>query len=222
MELSFEIFISIGTILMIIVMLFCGKYYHIKVWKRIVTALFFTVAGVIGVKIMAFIEMGRWNGRSFFGAVLFTPILMVLFSYFIKETPSDILDICAPAEAIMLALMKVDCAIQGCCYGKVIRIDSDGNLIRFPSQVVECLTAILIFIILIMLIYRKKQRGALYYWYMILYGIVRFILNWLRETKPFLLGLPPGNFWALITFIAGGTLMIIHLTRKGNKSSIKL
>lgn len=212
--MPFEIFLSVGTILMIVIMLFCGKYYQVAVWKRVLTAIIFTVAGVIGVKIMAYVEMGRWGGRSFFGAVLFTPIIMIFYAYILKEKPTDILDLCAPSEAIMLALMKVDCTIVGCCFGRIIGIDSHGIMIRFPSQITECITAVIICIILILMIYKGKQRGTIYCWYMILYGIVRFFLNWMRETSPFIWILPAGNFWALITLGLGLFFLYYYRNRK--------
>ena len=118
--------------------------YITALWKRIVTAVVFTLAGVLSVEIMAFIEKGSWGSRSFFGAVFFAPLFMAAFALVIREKPSDILDLCAPSEAAMLALMKVKCYMDGCCYGRLLGVDEHGLDILFPSQIVECIAAIII------------------------------------------------------------------------------
>ena len=67
----------------------------------------------------------------------------------------------------------------------------------------------------------KKQKGCIYYWYMILYGISRFILNLFRETTPFIWILPAGNFWALISTILGIALLLISKRKTKAHSKVK-
>lgn len=217
--MPWQVFVSLGTALMILVMLFCGKYYSIKVWKRIVTAVVFTLAGVLSVEIMAFIEKGSWGSRSFFGAVFFAPLFMAAFALVIREKPSDILDLCAPSEAAMLALMKVKCYMDGCCYGRLLGVDEHGLDILFPSQIVECIAAIIICFALIWMIHRDKRKGTIYIWYMIIYGITRFVLNWFRATSPFIWVLPAGNFWALISLLVGLALLLVYNHRENKRES---
>lgn len=213
--MSWKLFVGLGTALMVLVMLFCGKYYHMKVWKRILTAVVFTFAGVLSVMLMALIEKGTWGNRSFFGAVFFAPILMIVYAFIAREKPSDVLDICGPSEAAMLVLMKINCSIEGCCFGYLIGTDEKGLEIHFPSQIVECIAAALICIALIWMIHKGKNKGTIYIWYMIIYGFTRFVLNWFRATKPFIWILPAGNFWALISFITGLILLFIYKRLNG-------
>lgn len=61
-----------------------------------------------------------------------------------------------------------------------------------------------------MIIMRKqKNRGRIYPWFMVLYGITRFGWNLLRETKPFVWVLPAGNFWSLIAIVIGVLWLLI-------------
>lgn len=208
--MSWQLFVALGTALMIAVMLFCGKYYNIKSWKRVLTAIVFTFIGVLSVMIMAFIENGTWGNRSWFGAVFFAPIFMVVYALIVHEKPSNILDLCAPSEAAMLVLMKIKCHMDGCCYGYRMWVDNHGLDVLFPSQIVECINAVLICAALIWLIHNDKIRGTAYIWYMIIYGISRFILNWFRATKPFIWILPAGNFWGLISFALGIIVLLVY------------
>ena len=211
--MSFEIFLTIGTLLMVAVMLYAGRIYKVQVWKRIASAVLLTAAGVIGAKLMAFIESGSFSGRSFFGALFFAPLIMVPAAKLLKIDISDMLDLCAPCECIMLAFLKVDCFIEGCCKGRVLYITETGEKVRFPSQIVECLFAVLLMLILLRIMVKKKNRGVIYPMYMLLYGFTRFILNLLRETEPFIWILPAGNFWSIISMISGIVWMSVYEER---------
>lgn len=220
MELS--IFLAIGTIAMLAVMLIVCGCYKIAVWKTIISSVLLTLSGLLGARLMFFIESGRWGGVSFFGAVFFAPIIMLFVGYALRVPVKSLLDMCAPAECIMLALLKVKCYIDGCCDGRLLCVLEDGTAIRFESQIVELINAFIIMIVLIFMIYKGKATGRIYIWYMIIYGVSRFILNWFRDTKPFIIGLPAGNFWSLVSIIIGVVLLtLLSKIERKSESSIK-
>ena len=207
--MDLKLFLLLGTFLMMAVMLFANRWMHLPVWKILTASVILTLAGVAGARIMARIEMGVWGGISYYGAVFFAPLLMIGVSFLLRVRPSQMLDLCAPSECVMLALLKVNCYLNGCCFGKVIGISKEGDIIRFPSQIVESVTALLLMAVLLSLIRGGKQNGRIYCWYLLLYGAVRFVLNLMRETEPFLLGMPAGNFWSLVSNAAGGILLAL-------------
>lgn len=199
----------IGTVLMLCVHLFCSRWYSLPRRKVVLNAPVLTVCGVASVKLMFFIESGRWSGLSFFGAVLFVPLLYLLVSKLMKERYSDLLDISAPSICVMLALMKVQCVVTGCCKGKVLYETTAGEVVRFSSQISEMITALLLMVLLMVIMRNEKNHGKIYPWFMVLYGITRFGWNLLRETKPFVWVLPAGNFWSLIAIAIGVLWMLI-------------
>lgn len=204
--------IELGTVSMFFLMLLRRKNYpQIKIWKLAVISVLLTISGVIGTMLMYFIETGSFGGTSFFGAILFVPIIIIP-AILLKVSYGTLMDLCAPAESLMLAFMKVDCLISGCCIGKYL---SKFNF-QFPSQIVEMLTTILIMIALVKLEKNPKHKHTIYAWYLILYGITRFILNWFRYgVKPFVWILPAGNFWSLIAIAIGILwLMIVKIRTK--------
>ena len=207
------VMISLGTILMVLVIGFSGKKFNVSMVKRIILAIVLTVMGVLGTKLMTFIENGDFSGLSFFGAVLFTPFLMIPVALLLKIRISDCLDLCAPAECAMLFIMKIDCQIHGCCFGKVVAIVK-VHPVRFPSQLVESATAVVVLCILLILLYKSNQHGLIYPWYLLIYGVVRFALNLFRETTPFIWNIPAGNFWALICVITGSLILLLVNIRR--------
>ena len=105
----------------------------------------------------------------------------------------------------MLALMKVKCYMDGCCYGKVLSL-VDLRPRRFPSQIVECVTGLILTVVMLLLIRSGKHTGKVY-------GVVRFMLNLLRDTKPWIGPLPAGNFWSLVA-ITIGTVGMVMIRKK--------
>lgn len=207
---------TIGIALMFLIILTIRGEYDVPVWKALAIAITGAAAGYLGTSAMSFIESGDWTGRSFFGALFFAPIIMIPIAYALKLDPKNVLDICAPCELTMLVLLKLKCKIDGCCYGRII-IDNDEGVVRFPSQIVEAVVALILVVLLIILIRKRKVRDLAYPWYMVLYGITRFILNLLRETTPFVWILPAGNLWAILSVIIGAIWIIIY-KRKPKKS----
>lgn len=189
-----------GTVGMFLLMLLRrNRFPQIKVWKYPLISIFLTIAGVAGTMLLFFVETGRFGGTSFYGAVLFVPLLM-LPAMLLRISFRDLMDLCAPAECLMLTIMKIDCLTSGCCIGRYL----PSLRFQFPSQIVEMITAFFIMLILLHLETKGNFRGKLYAWYMIIYGTARFALNWLRYgLTPFVLGLPAGNFWSVVAVVIG-------------------
>lgn len=200
---------------MLVPILLQARWYNIPWWKGVVTAVLLTISGTIGTYLLFFVENHWIGGTSFYGAVFIVPVLFLLIFRLIRVPYGALTDLCAPAECIMLAIMKIQCLLGGCCGGKTICFSS-GVQIQFPSQIVELVNALAIFAILFWLSRKKQYRGSLYGWYMVLYGITRFVLNFLRaDTSVFAMGLSAGAFWSVWAVLIGaGVLLVWHFRRK--------
>ena len=216
------LFLGVGTLAMFFAMFLCRKKYQIPVWKTVCLCILLTAIGLLGTKIMAFIESGSFAGRSFFGAVFLIPVLMSVLALAFREKISAVLDMTAPSVCVMLALMKVKCLIDGCCGGKVIYHNSQFQPVFFPSQAVEAAVALCIAILLIILILKGKFVGEIYPVFMIGYGITRFGLNFFRYAyRPIFIGLAVGNIWALVSIAVGVIWIAVSVVRKKKKGACK-
>lgn len=222
MPTDFVISLVVGTIAMAAVMLLPRRWRAgLPMWKTLLSAAVLTVLGVLGAKLMFLIESGFWAGTSFYGAMFFPPLFMVLLALLLRVPPLALLDLCAPAECVMLALLKMLCLKNGCCGGRLLLTTASGSEIYFPSQIVELLTALVLMVVLLRFIRKGTWQGRIYPIYMLLYGITRFILNLLRDTKPFLLGLPAGNFWSLVAIVIALIWLRLAYPQKGVAESEK-
>lgn len=192
--------------------------HEISLVKAIITPIMLTISGVVGTMLLYFIETGKWGGISFYGSVFFIPLCMIPYSLIIKEKIVKILDFSVPQICIMLAAMKVNCLTSGCCYGIELFTKNDGTIVRFPSQFIEMIVALGIMIIFIYLVNTGKYTGRHYALFFVLYGIIRFALNFLRgDLSAFISILPAGHFWSIIAMIIG-TVWLFIADRKKPKS----
>lgn len=169
-------------------------------------------SGVIGTKLLYFIENGEFGGSSLFGSILFIPIL-ILPALLMRLSYRDIVNLCAPAVGLMLAVMKCECCFKGCCFGKYL----PAFKFQFPSQIVE--TAVTLFITIALLVLEKyKSKESLYGWLLVFYGITRLLLNGFRYgLHPFIWGLSIGHCWAMVSCIIGITWIILARIVKRKK-----
>ena len=195
--------IALGAVAMFTVMLLRRKQYpHVAFWKLPIICVMLTICGVLGTILLFFIENGSFAGTSFFGAVLLVPILMLPL-LLLRIPYGTLMDICATAECAMLAVMKLDCLAGGCCYGKLL-YNQDGIVIRFPSQIVEMITIIIIMFVLFRLDKKETNKNKLYPYYLILYGATRAVLNYFRGgISPLVWIIPNGTFWGLFSILLG-------------------
>lgn len=206
--------IGLGAVAMFLSMLLRKKQFpQVAIWKMVLLTLWLTITGVLGTMILAYIEMGKFGGTSFYGAVFLVPIL-ILPAMLMRITYKDILNLCAPAECAMLLVMRFDCLDKGCCFGRYL----PALEFQFPSQIAEMVVAITIMITLIQM-HRKDRQVQLYPWYMILYGVCRFILQGFRYggTDPWVLGLSQGHLWSLVS-MAIGTVWLLLSRRRTSQS----
>lgn len=202
MALNKILMISLGAVAMLIYTLLRRKQFpEVAVWKIPVLMVILTVAGVAGTLLLGYIENGVFGPTSFYGAVLFVPVL-ILPALLVKVKYNTLMDICAGAECAMLAIMKIDCHLDGCCYGKQVQFL--GFDFQFPSAIAEMINSIGLAILMVTVFY-KFRRGSQYPIYMITYGATRFCLNLLRYVEPgqYILGIPQGLFWSILSMAIG-------------------
>lgn len=215
--ISFDLFLILllCVALMYFMMSMQAKWYEIKKWKTILIAGALAITGVIGSEIWFFVENGNWGGRSFYGAIVFSPLVFWPVSKLLKIKYAEALDFVAPSGCLALALIKIQCLRDNCCVGKELYQNENFIFVRFPSQIVEMIAFLVISAILFYMASKPKFRGKIFPWFLVTYGFARFFLDFLRETVPsYFFGLSAGSFWSLCSFAIGITVLILMRTKK--------
>lgn len=173
-------------------------------------------------------DMSNFTGFSWYGAVFFMPLAILLIFWFIKyilklNTLYYIHNLAAPL-ALMNGMMKVGCTLYGCCQGPVfehgIYNAMYGNR-RFPIQPIE---VILNFAVCAFLLWFEGRPGKIKYvypTYMVTYSVGRFFCEFGRQNKPVAGFLTGGMIYAL-TAIVIGVIWIILAKNYEKRQAYKL
>lgn len=187
-----------------------NRIYRVPKWKLLICVAGMIASGAFGVYFLSYVERGYWGGMSFFGCIFLSTPVMLIISKVLKLATDKVMDICGPVCATFLVLSKVNCKLQGCCFGYLRGYAEDGTCIRFPSAIVEGINGLVIGVLLLLMQRNPKNRGCIAPAFLLMFGVTRFILNFFRHgltTFRIFYGtdvfLPSGHLWAAICIIWG-------------------
>ena len=102
-----------------------------------------------------------------YGIPMLLPLFFLIYCVLFRDQFKTIMDLLAPGVYSVMTFVKLGCVFNGCCYGApdengIMNVDSGFR--RFPVQLYDMLTSIIIVVICIILIYtlRKKHTGFIY------------------------------------------------------------
>lgn len=129
----------------------------------------------------------------FFFLAILCLFITLLFLY---DALFSNLDYSTPAGIIMLACIRCGCFMRGCCHG--ITIWAASNPLIFPTQLMECTLNLFLLDYILKLERSHKFDKARYIIFMGTYGIIRFFIEFLRDTPKNLCLLSNGQWFSII------------------------
>jgi len=182
-----------------------------------------------------------WKGGvSFYGAFIGCAIGVLIGIYRYKIPVWSAGDVATPSLALAHAIGRLGCTSAGCCYGKPVPIDGPLNpgihfmdkfpyfyvvfppgatappfVPLYPTQIMEFIGNLIIFIILILSFPRRPFKGFVFSLYLILYGMERFSLEFFRGVTPPIgsIGLTWNQVVSILLVITGISLFTILALR---------
>lgn len=209
MYLSIKLFSSVSAYL--IGFLICLIVYPIIFKKRgfkyidgFIIVFLQVIFAFIFAAIFASIESGvtRYIGVSYYGTIFTLFIIPLIYSLIRKLNYYYVIDTIAPIHILMLVFMKIGCFIEGCCIG----ISINGT--RIPIQIIEAFLALIIYVSIYIL--KDKLKGYVYQYILIVYGFVRFIIEFFRFHNELLFGVISfGQLWSIVAVLIGLITLLI-------------
>lgn len=192
-----------------------SDHYALRLTQSVFFALLLAVFGFVGVKILYCLENLSYvlehglsfSGTSFYGAVFLVPVFMIPIGLAFHLRPSQTLDLCAANMTAMIGCMRIGCFLSGCCGGWCTTIF--GWQFVWPTQAMESIGDFLIFSILANMDSEKRNSGKLYPFFMVGYGSLRFVIEFLRDTPKDILYLSRGQWYSLLAILLGITAITI-------------
>jgi phosphatidylglycerol:prolipoprotein diacylglycerol transferase len=177
------------------------------------------IGALIGAKFAAIVGDLRWpiepadshaifqTGRSITGGLLFgfltAEILKPLFGY--REPPNDRFATVLPFS---IAIGRVGCLLVGCCPGLPtqawLALPDEHGVMRHPTALYDLLFHLTVGIAFVFLLRRPGLlRGRFFALHLLLYGVFRFAIEPLRDTREYLLGMSAYQLFALALVACG-------------------
>lgn len=188
-----------------------------KWYAALLIAVCHTLAGVVCVKVFAFMETGfnpdSLGNMSLFGGVFFMPFLYLTGAKLMKRKTADVCDAFAGCMILTVMCARVNCILTGCCGGRLL---PGAERLRWPTREAEIVFYMVLLVLLGRRILRDETHGTAYPVYMIAYGIFRFIVEGFRSADSPLGLIHMGHIWALVS-MALGYCIYVEQTRKQRK-----
>ncbi|MDZ7338143.1 MAG: prolipoprotein diacylglyceryl transferase [candidate division KSB1 bacterium] len=106
-------------------------------------------------------------------------------------------DMVAPSLGLGIFLTRIGCFLNGCCYGVPTKLPwgvsfpegcaahwQYGSVPIHPTQLYSSLGGLIIFLALLALDRRRAFDGYLFYFFLIFYGLGRFLVDFVRYYEP--------------------------------------
>lgn len=160
------------------------------------------------------------GGLSFYGGLVGGLIAGLAFVYWKNLPVEDLFDIVGLVLPLGIAVGRVGCFLNGCCYGKPTQVPwgvtfpSLGYKVH-PTQLYELVYAFFIFLFLYFYRYRIG-RGNVFFVFLLIYSFFRFLNEFLRVNPPFLLGLSGSQVVSILAFVC--SVVFLAFRFKGEKS----
>lgn len=148
----------------------------------------------------AFLSAEFWQSAGiFYGGVI---VALAVLTWYVRGQRMRWLavgDAVAPGVAIGHAIGRLGCFSAGCCWGKptalffgvtftsVYAHNTVGvplHVPLFPTQLMEAAAEAIIFLLLLRLARRRAFEGELVAFYLVAYGVVRYLVDFLRAYEP--------------------------------------
>ena len=174
---------------------------------------------------------GRLFGGSVFygglmGGLASTAIYMKVKGLRVAEY-ADCGAVCIP---LFHAFARVGCFFAGCCYGIECSwgfassanayIPAVVGVSRFPTQLLEATLNLGIFVLLLVMERKGRLRGALLWFYLLLYSIVRFGVEFLRgdDLRGIWFGVSTSQ-WISIVLLLASTIVLATVMKRRAKTT---
>jgi len=172
-----------------------------------------------------------WEGGLVFygGFMAAVPVLIWRIRRW-RRPVLEILDVAAPGLVLAQAVGRFGCLSAGCCYGRAcsgaLGIVFTSPLSHaplhqplYPTQLFHAAADLFIFATLVFLARKTTRQGVVTVAYLLLYGILRFTVEfWRGDPRGFFAGLSTSQ-WISILLVAGGLLLWFLQVGRGKGSA---
>ncbi len=155
------------------------------------------------------------GGMSFHGGLIGTGVVTLWLNRKHKMDLLRLTDLIVVPAGLATGIGRLANFVNRELYGRVIEnanwqwlgIDFGDGLLRYPSQLFQAGSEMLIFVILLLIFRKNPKKGILTFCYLMLYGLFRFLIEFFRE--------PDTQIGYLFQFLTLGQLLSLGMVLVG-------
>lgn len=232
---AYGFMIAIAFLVGILISMYYAKREGMEKEAVLDLAIYVIIAAIVGSRL--FYVIGQWHlykdnplemfmvqkgGLVFLGGFLLAVLAVVWFARARKLPLLKLLDALAPGTALGYAITRIGCFLNGCCFGLSTRLPWGlkfplGSLAHsyfpgeplHPTQLYSSASMFAVFVIMVILYQYKKFDGQIFYWWLILYSIYRFLVEFLRYSPIHWWGLTPSQ-WVVLPVVVLAVYGLVH------------
>ncbi|RJP29820.1 MAG: prolipoprotein diacylglyceryl transferase [Candidatus Omnitrophota bacterium] len=184
------------------------------------------ISGILGARIFYVVEnadfyfknpaeiiMLQHGGLSWFGGLILGSACGIFYLKRRRQSVLKILDLLSPFVALAQSIGRIGCLLNGCCFGKPSVYGfyfpaHEDYLI--PTQLYSSVVLLFIYFLLRAVQIKKRDySGEVFFLYLFLYSISRFIIEFFRADNPVIVfGLTLFQLISLLLFVISSLFLI--------------
>lgn len=164
------------------------------------------------------------NGFVVYGGIIGGALVAWLYCRHKKVSFLKYFDMAMPSVAVAQGFGRIGCFFAGCCYGKETSCPiglvfkespfAPNDVSVIPTQLLSSAGDFLIAVILILIARRKGKDGTVGCFYLLLYGIGRFLIEFLRDDPRGNVGILSTSQFISIFIVAAGAILLGVIQKK--------
>lgn len=168
------------------------------------------------------------NGFVVYGGILGGILVAWMYCRHKKADFWKYFDLAMPSVALAQGFGRLGCFLAGCCYGKetssaigVVFHDSPfapRDIAVIPTQLLSSAGDFLIAAALILIAKKRPADGSVGSWYLLLYGVGRFLIEFLRDDPRGSVGVLSTSQFISIFIVAAGMILLWRIRGRGEKN----
>ena len=199
--------------------------YNIGVWSIISGIIFARVFHIID-KWSFYMEhpsqILNFEGLAVYGAVFGIVLVVVIYSLIKKLSLWTIADMVSPGALVGMAIGRVGCLINGCCFGTPTDLPwavvytnpasyAPNGIPVHPTQVYHIIWNLMAFGFLWWLRKSLKPKGTVFLAYLAFYAAGDLLIRFFRDGEPFLFGMQQAQLIGIIILLITVPLMLYRM-----------
>lgn len=232
--------IGLGVVVAVLVSMYRAKKKGLDQETILDIAIISVITGFLGAKLLfiivewkALLENPKQvlgaSGFVVYGGIIAAVIADMIYFKIKKLNPWEYVDLCIPQVAVAQGIGRIGCFLAGCCYGAptnlpigvifpnhVMPAHLQGVKV-LPTQLFSSAGDLVIAGILYLLTGKAKHKGDIGAFYMILYGVGRFAIEFFRSDYRGNVGFLSTSQFISIFIVAAGVGLLFYNKARSKK-----